>query len=277
MLRKVLVFAGAGVAVLLVLLIAFAYVALPLFRYLSRPRDPAQAKRNGQALSTLRDSTVLAVVAHPDDAEWYAGGTLAMLVRQRNRVVVVLGTSGEKGGNGIPNLARVREAEQGQAGRASGYSRIIFLHNPDRELASSPRLEEQLRNVFREEEPAVLLTFDAAQQAVGYRHADHIAAGEIALAVARTAPSVRKAYLFSSSSPNVLSEISPVLEVKGRAISAHKSQRMASSFARVFFGFFRFLPHTSGANLAVGSALSYPDLGVKYAEPFRLVRLSDEK
>jgi len=158
-LRKILIVSGSVLAVIIVLLVAFAYLAMPLFRYLSRPRDVPLAKKNGEALAQMRDESVVAVVAHPDDAEWYAGGTLGMLARNRNRVVVVLATSGEKGGNGVPELARVREAEQEKAAGILGYSRVIFLHNPDRGLEDTARLREQLANVFEEENPAVLLTF----------------------------------------------------------------------------------------------------------------------
>lgn len=274
MLRRVLIFAGSGLAILVVLAIAFAYIALPLFRYVSRPRDVALAKQNGQALAKVHDETIVAVVAHPDDAEWYSGGTLGMLVRQRNRVVVVTSTSGEKGGSGMPNLGKVREAEQEKAADILGYSRVIFLHNPDRGLTDDARYREQLANVFQEEKPSILLTFDAAEPAFGYRHSDHAAAGETALAVARDDSTIEEAYLFSSASPDVLFEIAPIVKAKGQALEAHQSQRKGSAWARVFFRFFQFLPHTSGENLAVGSALRYPAMGVKYAEPFRLVRIA---
>lgn len=275
--KRIALGAGVGLLLALVLLIAFAYLALPLFRYLSRPADPALAKRNGEALAQLRGKTVVAVVAHPDDAEWYVGGTLGILARRENRVVVVLGTSGEKGGNGIPNLAAIREAEQKEAGRILDYSRIVFLRNPDRDLTNNEWVRAQLRDVFEEEEPAALFTFDAERQAAGYRHSDHIAAGEAALAVAKDLPTIRNAYLFSTSSPDVLAEIGPVLKAKGEALSAHQSQRRGNAFARTFFQFFRFLPHTSGENLAAGSALTYKDLGVSYAEPFRRVSLRHEE
>ncbi len=273
-LKKILIVAGSGLAIIIVLFIAFAYVAMPLFRYLSRPRDVAVAKKNGDALARLRDQSVVAVVAHPDDAEWYAGGTLGMLARNRNRVVVVLATSGEKGGNGIPELAKVREAEQEKAAKTLGYSRVIFLHNPDRGLEDTVRFRDQLANIFEEERPAALLTFDAGEQALGYRHSDHVAAGKTALAVARRFDFIKEAYLFSSSSPDVLFEIAPVVKLKGQALEAHQSQRRGSAWARLFFRFFQFLPHTSGEGLAAGSALRYPELGVKYGEPFRLVRLA---
>lgn len=276
MLRRILIVAGSGLVLVIVLLAAFAYVAMPLFRYLSRPQDVSVAKKNGEALAQLRDQSVVAVVAHPDDAEWYAGGTLGMLARNRNRVVVVVSTSGEKGGNGVPELAKVREAEQEKAAKILGYSRVIFLHNPDRGLADTAHFRDQLTNVFEEEHPAVLLTFDADKQALGYRHSDHIAAGKTALSVARRFTFIKEAYLFSSSSPDVLSEIAPVVKLKGQALEAHQSQRRGSAWARLFFRFFQFLPHTSGEGLAAGSALRYPELGVKYGEPFRLVRLVPE-
>lgn len=274
-LKRVALVTGSAALFIVVVLVAFAYLAFPLMRYASRVRDPVEAKRNGDALAQTRDETVVAVIAHPDDAEWYAGGVLALLARRGNRVVVIDGTSGEKGGNGVPDLAKVREAEQREAGSIAGYSRIVFARNPDRGLTDDKHFRNQVRDVFEQEQPSVLITFDAEKQAIGYRHSDHRAAGAASLAVARTFPTVRTAYLFSSAEPNVLVEIAPVVGIKGRSRAAHKSQWTGRSGpAGWLVRALSFLvPNRANQGMRAGSASSYPEADVEYGEPYRLVKI----
>lgn len=275
MLRRIVKYGCGPAIVIAALLVVAAFAAFPLFRYLSRPADLPAARRNGQALARTRGQTVVVVTGHPDDSEFYTGGTLATLARNGNRVVLVVGTSGEKGGNGIPNLAKVREAEERRAGRIIGYSRIVFARNPDRELKNNARFRDQLRTVFEEERPGILITFDAAKQAVGYRHSDHIAAGAASLEVAKSFPTVREAYLFSSSSPNAIVEVAPQVDVKSRAASMHKSQMEGGTWTRYALRLLRFVfPGSSRRGVPAGMLASpYAEVGIKNGELFRLVRI----
>ncbi|RJQ52094.1 MAG: PIG-L family deacetylase [Actinobacteria bacterium] len=271
--KQILIVAGVALAVLGIVVILLAYAAFPVMQYLSRVQDPVAAKRRGEVLDRVTGRTVLAVVAHPDDAEAYAGGLLAKLAGQDNRVVLVVGTSGEKGGNGVPELARVREAEQRTAGSIIGYDRIVFARQPDRGLEDGPRFRELLREVFEEESPRLLVTFDAERQAFGYRHSDHIAAGAASLAVARDFPGVGAAYLFSSSSPDVLVDIGPFIDLKIRGRSAHESQSQGSSLIRRILALLRRLP---GAFRPEGRSrfnTPYRQVGIEYSESYRLVEL----
>ncbi|RJQ55931.1 MAG: PIG-L family deacetylase [Actinobacteria bacterium] len=275
LIKRILVIAGIAIAALLLILLLVALVAFPLMRYLSRPQDLGKAKRNGVEMSRLKGRTVVSVVAHPDDAEWYAGGALALLKENGNRVVVVVGTSGEQGGNGIPELAKTREAEQRRAGEILGYDRIVFARNPDRGLKNDRHFRSQLLDVFRQEKPDVLITFDSAQPAIGYRHSDHLAAGAASLEVAEDFETVRRAYLFSSANPDVLLEIAPVVEEKDAARQAHESQNEPRQGAAGWL--LRLLRHISPAGsrsgMRAGSANPYPEAGIEYGEPYRLLGL----
>jgi LmbE family N-acetylglucosaminyl deacetylase len=44
-----------------------------------------------------RIKRVLCIVAHPDDIEWFCGGTVLMLARRGVAIDFVLATSGDKG------------------------------------------------------------------------------------------------------------------------------------------------------------------------------------
>ncbi len=279
MIKKGLVGLGALFALLVVLFVLLALFAPSLMRRWSTPKDLVRAKSNGQAMAKITGRTVVAVVGHPDDAEWYSGGALGLLKQRGNRVVVMVGTSGEQGGNS-PDLAQIRETEQLKAAKILGYDRVVFARNPDRGLKNEGRFREQVRRLFEEEKPDVLITFDSQDPAFGYRHSDHLAAGEASLEVAKDFPSLRSAYLFSAANPDVLLEIAPMVTKKGEARAAHESQngsgrRGASGlFVRALFGLLRAAPSRQArSNMNAGSAGEYGDVGIRYGEPYRLLKL----
>ena len=71
---------------------------------------------------------VLVVVAHPDDAEAGAGGTLAKLVRQGTDAIYVIVTNGSMGSSDRAmtrdRLVQIREAEQRDAARMLGVKHV---------------------------------------------------------------------------------------------------------------------------------------------------------
>ncbi len=276
MIRRILTVLGVAVLVLIILAVLAATVAFPLIRYLSRPKDLPLAKRNGEDLMRVHGQTIVVVIAHPDDAEWYAGGTLALLVRHGNRVVVVDGTSGEKGGN-RPNLGAIREREQRNAGAIIGYRTIFFLHHPDRGLINDPVFRGQLEKIFQEERPSIVLSFDAPDQAFGYRHPDHYNAGAAALEVSEDFDTVRRLYLFSSANPNTIVDVTSVIRIKADALAQHKSQRQESGWARIFLRVLQYLipQRQTGVGEGAGSAFAYPQIGIEFGEPYRLIRLHE--
>ena len=76
----------------------------------------------------------LVVTAHPDDAEFLAGGTIARLCDMGLEVTLCVATSGDKGtrdGSLRPQeLAAIREAEQRAAAKVLGLHRCIFWGLP---------------------------------------------------------------------------------------------------------------------------------------------------
>ena len=67
---------------------------------------------------------VMVVTAHPDDAEFGAGGTVARFAQQGCEVTYVLVTNGNKGSSDrsmtAERLAIIREEEQRNTARVSG-------------------------------------------------------------------------------------------------------------------------------------------------------------
>ena len=181
----------------------------------------------------------LCVVAHPDDIEFYCGGTVLKMTRRGVLVDFVLATSGDKGSRD-PNLprdelARKRELEQEAAAFVLGVKRVAFLRRPDAELTENLDLRREFVREIRSTMPDVLLTFDPFG---GYRyHPDHRIVGRVALDAAW--PSARdpltypeegaphetaEAWCFAGLEPNLEVDVGDVIEEKIEARLAHASQ-----------------------------------------------------
>ena len=78
---------------------------------------------------------VLAVMAHPDDVDFGAAGTVANLTDAGVEVVYCLVTDGQAGGfdQTIPRneMARIRRREQTEAGAKVGVTDLRFLGHMD--------------------------------------------------------------------------------------------------------------------------------------------------
>ena len=130
---------------------------------------------------------VMIVVAHPDDADFMAAGTLAKWARQGSEVYYVLCTSGDKGSSDQEvkpaELAATREREQRAAATVVGARDVVFLRYPDGALQNTLELRRDLVREIRRYQPDVLLCQDPTNRfSDGYiNHPDHRAAGDTAL------------------------------------------------------------------------------------------------
>lgn len=114
---------------------------------------------------------LLAIAAHPDDAELTCGGTLALAVKQGYQVGILDLVAGEAGTRGSAEL-RAKEAERAAAAlgvhvRANAQLRDAHLHNTD----EARRVVVQWIRHYRPR--TVILPFPVG------RHPDHRAASEL--------------------------------------------------------------------------------------------------
>ena len=76
-------------------------------------------------------SRALVLFAHPDDAEYMCGGTMAAWVREGTEVHYVCVTDGSAGSNDVgatrEQLRPTREREQRVAAEALGVTSVTFL------------------------------------------------------------------------------------------------------------------------------------------------------
>ena len=123
--------------------------------------------------------TAMVIVAHPDDAEFLCGGTVAKWCAQGWTVYYVLATSGDKGTHEpdltSQDLAAIREQEQREACRVLGVKDVVFLGYPDGFLKADVEFRGQIVKLFRQYRPEVVLTWDGFRQ--GFNHSDHRAVG----------------------------------------------------------------------------------------------------
>ncbi len=123
----------------------------------------------------------LVIVAHPDDAEFQAGGTLAKWAARGCSVHHLVLTDGAKGTwdphKDPAELVEERRVEQRAAAAALGAAEPLFLDWVDGELPVSTEARGQVALVIRRLRPQVVLGHDPWKR---YRlHPDHQAAGRL--------------------------------------------------------------------------------------------------
>jgi LmbE family N-acetylglucosaminyl deacetylase len=131
---------------------------------------------------------VLAVMAHPDDIEFMAGGVLARWAREGTSLHFLLLTDGASGSRD-PAMARatltaIRQEEQRAAAAALGGAELYFLGEPDGRLVHTIALRLAIARVIRQVRPDAVITSDPRfYYSDDYiNHPDHRAAGEATLA-----------------------------------------------------------------------------------------------
>lgn len=201
---------------------------------------------NEQNLPIIQRAMV--IMAHPDDPEFFVGGTTAMLVQQGVQVRVLLVTDGSKGSDdrdlSTRELIRLRREEQREATRRLGGESVHFFDYPDGELRHEPSVIRDVVREIRRFQPELILTNDPQRFVYesGYiNHTDHRTVGAIALdAVFPAARNfryfpvlleqgfepwyVRELWLAAPLEANHEVNTDAVIEQRAHAIRAHASQ-----------------------------------------------------
>ncbi|MBK6318121.1 MAG: PIG-L family deacetylase [Dehalococcoidia bacterium] len=122
----------------------------------------------------------MVIVAHPDDAEFMCGGTVAKWCKEGWDVYYVLVTGGDKGTHDDTmhpeKLAAIREEEQRAACRLLGVKECILLGYPDGFTSESAELRGQIVRLLRLYRPDVVITWDAFRGT--FNHRDHRNVGQ---------------------------------------------------------------------------------------------------
>lgn len=191
----------------------------------------------------------MVVYAHPDDAEWMAGGTVAAWARDGVEITYVLVTNGGSGSSD-PDMTRerlteIRMVEQQDACDVLGVANFVKLGFEDGYIYPDLDLRKAVAREIRRFKPTAVISHDpTARFAMGayVNHPDHIAVGEV---VCRSInpdassglmfPELWKDEGFEPHLPTLLClsrftegdvfvDITDTLDLKAKALLRHRSQ-----------------------------------------------------
>ncbi len=183
---------------------------------------------------------IIAIGAHPDDCDAKFGGTAALFAKMGHNVKFLALTSGDAGhqSQGGGALGNRRRAEAAEAAKRLGIAEYETLDNHDGELEPTLQVRQQVIRKIREWDADIVLGLRTNDY-----HPDHRNAGKAVMDasymvivpnVCPDTPPLRKNPLFLymedhfqkpyPHEPNIVIDISSVIELKIDALDAHESQ-----------------------------------------------------
>jgi LmbE family N-acetylglucosaminyl deacetylase len=190
---------------------------------------------------------ILVVMAHPDDCDFGAGGTIALWTKKGIEVSYCIVTNGDQGGEAsefsLEDMAKVRQREQREAGKILGVSQVTYLNYRDGSLVPTLELRKEIVREIRRAKPdrMVVQSPERNWERIFASHPDHLAAGEAAIQAVY--PDARNPYAFTdlmesgfepwrvrelwitgSPHPNHFVDITETFSKKMDALKAHVSQ-----------------------------------------------------
>ena len=110
------------------------------------------------------NKVILILVAHADDTEFLAGGTIAKFASQGWEIYEVITTDNRRGSYELDSETLIKQSEE-EAKKASellGKKDVIFLRYPDGMLSDYPlnELREKFIRLIRKYKPKIVFTFD---------------------------------------------------------------------------------------------------------------------
>ncbi len=199
-------------------------------------------------MSDERATSAMVVVAHADDAELDAGGTIARWVAEGARVVYVVATDGSKGTSDSEmapeELIRIRRQEQLDAAREIGVADVEFLGYSDGYLEPTLELRGRIARLIRKHRPERLVTQTFRRfftTATYLNHPDHFAVGEATLSAVYPGAScprlypelsaeglephqVREVYVSGTDAPDCWVDVTGTIQRKVEALLRFPSQ-----------------------------------------------------
>ncbi|MGH3397492.1 MAG: PIG-L deacetylase family protein [Streptosporangiaceae bacterium] len=191
---------------------------------------------------------ILVIVAHPDDVDFGAAGTVAQWTDAGIDVRYCIVTNGDAGGSdpsiSRADMGRLRQAEQTAAAKQVGVTELTFLGYPDGRVEATLELRKDLSRVIRMVRPDRVVCPSAERNyaRIGTSHPDHRAVGSAALdavypdsrnqfafpellAEEKLEPwTVREAWISASPQPTHYVDITDTFPRKAAALRAHASQ-----------------------------------------------------
>jgi LmbE family N-acetylglucosaminyl deacetylase len=189
---------------------------------------------------------VMFVGAHPDDADFLAGGTVARFVKDGREVAYVIVTNGSKGSSdrGVTpeRIVATREEEQRRAAGVLGVRHVAFLGYEDGELEDRREVRRDVTREIRTWRPDLIITLNPQRTYVNFPgwHRDHRTAARVVLdcvyplardylAFPELVPEfephkVSEVYTVQWEGPRLVVDITDTMDLKLEAMLCHASQ-----------------------------------------------------
>ena len=137
----------------------------------------------------IKNETIVAIFAHPDDEAFGPAGTIAKLA-QKNNVYLLCATKGEAGGK-HKDLAKIRENEVRKSAKILGVKKVFFLGFIDGTLSNSlyHKLAQKIEAKLKVLKPTIFITFEPKGIS---GHIDHIVVSLVATYVFYRMPQAKK-------------------------------------------------------------------------------------
>lgn len=191
--------------------------------------------------------SILVVMAHPDDIEHLAAGSVALWVADGYEVTYCVLTDGAAGtpdpSTSNAEVARIRAAEQISAAAVVGVSDVRLLGHPDGALTDDVALRRELVRIIREVRPVRVVTQspEINWDFLADAHFDHRTCGEAVLRAVypesrnpRAFPEladeglppwvVSELWMVGSPTPNHFPDVTTAFDAKLAALLEHRSQ-----------------------------------------------------
>jgi LmbE family N-acetylglucosaminyl deacetylase len=183
------------------------------------------------------------VVAHPDDAEFLCGGSIAKLCAEGWEVNYILTTSGDMGTRddkmSRPAMAAIREKEQVEAATVLGVKEVVFLRYPDGFYEDTAESRGKIVREVRRLKPDLVITWDPYR--TSFTHRDHRLTGQSTMdalyPLARNplgypehllegleVHRVNEVWLAGSPDPDHYVDVTDQFDIRIKALRKHKSQ-----------------------------------------------------
>src|SRR3990167_7652723 len=192
----------------------------------------------------MNKQTILAIGAHPDDMEQFAGGTLRLLVKEGHKVTIAPLTDGACGTKDLTaeEIFKIRAKEQEKAAKILGC-KLVNLGIRDGCIEDNLETARKIAALIRDETPQIIIT----HQTEDYM-SDHYETGRLVIRALPEAghknfeaptksPNIKHhPYVYQTdpqgltfadgqySKVNTIVDITATIEDKLEAFAAHKSQ-----------------------------------------------------
>lgn len=192
--------------------------------------------------------TILVILAHPDDPEFFAGATIARWASMGHHIFYCLLTRGDKGVRDAIvdplSLAVIREGEQKNAANVLGVKEVTFLNYQDGYLVPDLNARKDVVRVIRQVRPDIVLSCDPTHifGENNINHPDHRAAGQIVVDAVFPAAGnplyfsellqeeglqpqgIKEVWLSVTGQPNTTIDVTEYWEKKIKALHCHETQ-----------------------------------------------------